>query len=107
MFSIIYLCYVTCHTQWAWVTYGAGKLKQHAVYDGTPIWRMKSVVMTICKFCHVSENAVYNMYLTSIIITYTRRTCTDKTQTKLALLLTTIMARVSTTFDQNLPRIQT
>ena len=21
MFSIIYLCYVTCHTQWAWVTY--------------------------------------------------------------------------------------
>ena len=22
MFSIIYLCYVTCHTQWAWVTYG-------------------------------------------------------------------------------------
>ena len=22
MFSIIYLCYVTCNTQWAWVTYG-------------------------------------------------------------------------------------
>ena len=22
MFSIIYLCYVKCHTQWAWVTYG-------------------------------------------------------------------------------------
>ena len=22
MFSIIYQCYVTCHTQWAWVTYG-------------------------------------------------------------------------------------
>ena len=21
MFSIFYLCYVTCHTQWAWVTY--------------------------------------------------------------------------------------
>ena len=21
MFSIIYLCYVTCHTQWVWVTY--------------------------------------------------------------------------------------
>ena len=23
MFSIIYLCYVTCHTQWAWVAYAS------------------------------------------------------------------------------------
>ena len=38
---------------------GVGKLEQHAVCDGTPIWRMKSDVMTICKFFHVSENALY------------------------------------------------
>ena len=36
-----------------------GKLEQREFGDGTPIWRMKSVVMTICKFCHVSENALY------------------------------------------------
>ena len=28
MFSTIYLCYVTCHTQWAWVTYGQTPTKQ-------------------------------------------------------------------------------
>ena len=37
---------------------GVSKLEQHAVCDETPIWRMKSAVMTICKFCHVSENAL-------------------------------------------------
>ena len=32
MFSIIYLCYVTCHAQWAWVTYELERIEMDCIW---------------------------------------------------------------------------
>ena len=60
MFSIIYPGYVTCHTQWAWVTYEYTVKKTHKMrrFSGLPFWNESAAAPQLWHYFALSKTLV-------------------------------------------------